>query len=42
MGGGSRPPKAQMEHEMFPCMRNSNHDSRKRQPISKVHKNEDG
>jgi hypothetical protein len=26
--------------EMFLCIRNSNHDSRKRQPINKVHKNE--
>jgi hypothetical protein len=27
--------------KMFPCMRNSNHNSRKRQPISKAHKSGD-
>jgi hypothetical protein len=42
MGGGSSNLGGSYGTEMFPHTRNSNHDSRKRQTISKVHKNGDG
>jgi hypothetical protein len=41
VGGGYSPLGGPDGTEMFPCTRNSNHDPRKRQPVSEVHENGD-